>query len=269
MKIMKKEIRILYSDMDGTLLNNRHHISPRTKSKILELDEKGIPFILVSARTPDGVRVIQRELGNRRPIICYSGGLILDENQKTLYSRQMELGLAVEIASALKKEYPEVCVNAYSGEQWVTEDDKNPWVMQEERITKEKSRTGEIREAFSEAGGVHKFLLMGDPDRIVGAQAFLKKNYSGLSILRSKESYLEVMDGSVNKAAGVRYLCDYYKIPLSEAAAFGDGENDVGMLLAVGEGYAMGNAPEQVRRQVKHVTLSNEEEGVWEVIKEL
>jgi|InofroStandDraft_1065614.scaffolds.fasta_scaffold15622_3 HAD-superfamily hydrolase, subfamily IIB len=269
MEIMKKEIRILYSDIDGTLLNNSHHVFPRTRSKILDLDEKGIPFILVSARTPDGVRVIQRELGNRRPVICYSGGLILDENQKALYSRQMELGLAAEIASALKKVCPEVCVNAYSGELWVTEDDKNPWVMREERITEEKSKAGEIREAFLEAGGVHKFLLMGNPDGIAGAEMFLKKNYPGLSILRSNEYYLEVMDGSVDKAAGVRYLCDYYKIPLSEAAAFGDGENDVGMLQAVGEGYAMGNAPERVKRQVKHVTLSNEEEGVWEVIKGL
>ena len=101
-----EDIRIIYSDIDGTLLRNDHHISARTREAILDLDRRGIPFILVSARMPDGVRLIQRELGNRRPIICYSGGLILDEEQKVIYSRQMELELAVEVQSALERECP-------------------------------------------------------------------------------------------------------------------------------------------------------------------
>ncbi len=266
---MKKNIRILYSDIDGTLLNNHHHICPKTKEKILELDKKGIPFILVSARMPDGVMVIQKELGNNRPVICYSGGLILDENQKILYSRQMELSLAVKVASDLENNFPNICCNSYGNDLWVVKDDTNPWVIREEGITKGKSIKGTITEAFAKAGGVHKFLLMGRPDDSSDAEVFLKKNYPQLSILRSNEYYLEVMDGTVNKAAGVRYLCGYYGIPLEEAAAFGDGENDLGMLQAVGYGYAMGNSPEQVKKQAPYITLSNEEEGILKVISEI
>lgn len=263
------DLRILFSDIDGTLINSRQHIPGRTREKILELDAKGIPFILVSARGPAGVEVIRRELGNRRPFICYSGGLILDADGRALYSKQMEVGLAVEIQGFLEREYPEICCNTYGGDLWVVKDDRNPWVVREEKITRGKSVAGDIREAFAQAGGIHKFLLMGEPDPISQAELLLRKHYPELSVLKSNDFYLEVMDGSVHKAAGVRYLCDHYQIPVEEAAAFGDGENDVGMLQAVGCGFAMGNAPEDVKRQVNYVTGSNEEEGIWEVIREL
>lgn len=263
------DLRILFSDIDGTLINSRQHIPGRTREKILELDAKGIPFILVSARGPAGVEVIRRELGNRRPFICYSGGLILDADGSALYSKQMEVGLAVEIQGFLEREYPQICCNTYGGDLWVVKDDRNPWVVREEKITRGKSVAGDIREAFAQAGGIHKFLLMGEPDPISQAELLLRKHYPELSVLKSNDFYLEVMDGSVHKAAGVRYLCDHYQIPVEEAAAFGDGENDVGMLQAVGCGFAMGNAPEDVKRQVNYVTGSNEEEGIWEVIREL
>lgn len=265
----QRDLRILFSDIDGTLINSRQHIPGRTREKILELDAKGIPFILVSARGPAGVEVIRRELGNRRPFICYSGGLILDADGRALYSKQMEVGLAVEIQGFLEREYPEICCNTYGGDLWVVKDDRNPWVVREEKITRGKSVSGDIREAFAQAGGIHKFLLMGEPDPISQAELLLRKHYPELSVLKSNDFYLEVMDGSVHKAAGVRYLCDHYRIPVEEAAAFGDGENDVGMLQAVGCGFAMGNAPEDVKRQVNYVTGSNEEEGIWEVIREL
>ncbi len=266
---MEKNIRIIYSDIDGTLLNNNHHIFPRTREKILELDQRGIPFILVSARTPKGVRLIQRELGNKRPIVSYSGGLILEENGHMLYSRQIELELACTVALELERECPDICCNAYNGDLWVVRDDQNPWVMREEKITREKSIKGDFGRIFAGRGGIHKFLLMGNPQAIVRAEDFLKEKYAALTILRSNEYYLEVMEGSVDKEAGVRFLCDYYGISLCQAAAFGDGENDVGMLQAVGYGFAMGNASEKVKKQVSHVTAGNEEEGIWEVIRNI
>lgn len=261
--------RILYSDIDGTLLNGSHHISPKTREKILELDKKGIPFILVSARMPDGVEVIRRELGNRRPIICYSGGMILDEEGQAMYDRRMELGLAAEIRDVLKEMCPGICCNAYGKNLWVVEDDKDPRVIEEERIVEGKAVAGDMEALFEKDGGLHKLLFMGDLEDIRHAEMILKNRYPKLSISRSKETYLEVMDGAVNKAEGVRILCRYYGISPKEAAAFGDGENDVGMLKAVRYGFAMGNAPEDVKEQVDFVTLTNDEEGILEVIKRL
>lgn len=263
------QCRIIYSDIDGTLLNSSHHISPDTREKILELDRKGIPFILVSARMPDAVEVVRKELGNRRPIICYGGGLILDENGQTIYSRRMELDLAVEIRDIVKKQYPGICCNTYGGNLWVVDNDQEPRVIQEEEIVSGKSLAGNIEEIFGKEGGIHKFLFMGEPEDIRKAESFLQKRYEQLSVISSKEDYLEVMDKAVNKAEGVRILCSYYGIPLEEAAAFGDGENDIGMLKAVKYGFAMGNAEEYVKGQAAFVAPTNDEEGILKVIKGL
>lgn len=261
--------RIIFSDIDGTLLNSSHHISTDTRAKILELDGKGIPFIMVSARMPDSVEVVRKELGNHRPVICYGGGLVLDEEGQVLFSRRMELKLAMDIENVLKTQCPGICMNAYGGNLWVVEDDENPWVLREEQIVEGKSVSGDMGKIFEKDGGIHKFLLMGEPGDIRRTEELLCSRYPALSVVRSSENYLEVMEGGVDKAKAVKMLCDYYGISPEEAAAFGDGENDVGMLKAVKYGFAMGNASELVKEQADFVTLSNDDQGLLDIIKRL
>ena len=70
------QYQVIFSDIDGTLLNSRHQVTSDTRLEILSLEQKGIPFVLVSARMPDGIMTIQNQIGNHAPIICYSGALI-------------------------------------------------------------------------------------------------------------------------------------------------------------------------------------------------
>ena len=79
--------KILFSDIDGTLLNSKHQISEKTKKKVQQLAIQNIPFILVSARMPKGMHYFLDELQIKAPMVSYSGGLILDENQKVIYSK--------------------------------------------------------------------------------------------------------------------------------------------------------------------------------------
>lgn len=261
--------KIIFSDIDGTLLNSSHRIGRRTREKILELDQRGIPFILVSARMPEGVRLVQRELGNNRPIICYSGGLVLDEEGKVLDSCQIDLGLAREVQQFIRQQYPRISCNIYGGNQWVVEDDQNPYVIREEKITECKSVVGDMQERFAREGGIHKILLMGEVEEIAWAEDALREKFLRLSVLRSNENYLEIMEGGVKKSRGVHCLCRYYGISGEDAAAFGDGENDVDMFRAVKNSYAMANASAYVREQAGAVTLSNDDEGIYEVLRKL
>lgn len=261
--------RIIFSDIDGTLLDGQNQIPAETRKKILELEQRGIRFILLSARMPDGVRVVQRALGNHSPIVCYSGGLILDEQGNQIFSCQMPLEQAIEIKTAVKEACPGICCNTYGNEQWVVDDDQNPWVLQEEAITRGKAAVGDIAALFAGDGGVHKLLLMGEAEEIDIAAQMLREQYSGLTVLRSKDTYLEIMDSAVKKSLGVQVLCRYFGIPQEQAAAFGDGENDVDMLQSVRYGFAMANAPEMVRRAAPYVTLSNEDEGILHILRDL
>lgn len=262
------DYRIIFSDIDGTLLNSSHQITENTGKAIRRLDQAGIPFILVSARMPDAMTPIQRALGIRTPMVCYSGALVQTWEGEALYSCQIPLDLAAELKDLAGAEFPRIRYNAYGGSLWLADQPEDPWIRQEEAITGLKARSGDLRAAFREAGGVHKLLFMGGSEEIEALEARLREAYPGLTAVRSKDVYLEVMEGSVCKSEGARVLCGHYGLSMKEAAAFGDGYNDLDLLLAAGAGYAMDNAPAEVKAAAARVAPDNDHEGVlagiWE-----
>lgn len=70
--------KIVFSDVDGTLLNSRHELTPLTEQAIRTLKEQEIPFVIVSARSPSGINSILTEYDFRCPIVSYSGAVIMD-----------------------------------------------------------------------------------------------------------------------------------------------------------------------------------------------
>lgn len=81
-------------------------------------------------------------------------------------------------------------------------------------------------------------------------------------ICRSKDTYLEINHPMASKANAMRFLCDYMGISLSQTVAFGDGEVDLEMIQLAGMGFAMQNAPDKVKKRVKHIAKSNDDEGI-------
>ncbi len=70
-------IRLIISDIDGTILNDHHQIDPQLVALIPDLKSKTIPFVLASARSPKGMAPIAKELGIEEcPMACYNGALI-------------------------------------------------------------------------------------------------------------------------------------------------------------------------------------------------
>jgi hydroxymethylpyrimidine pyrophosphatase-like HAD family hydrolase len=148
------------------------------------------------------------------------------------------------------------------------DDIRDPWVIQEQGITHLIPETGDIREIFGKEGGIHKFLFMGDEEAVIRTENRLKERYPQLSIARSKPVYLEVMNGNVCKSAGVKIVCEKYDIPVEQSLAFGDGQNDLDMLNAAGAGFAMANAPEEVKAAAPFVTpVDNEHQGLLAVLR--
>ncbi len=66
--------QIVFSDVDGTLLNSAHQLSENTLYAIRALQKRAIPFVIVSARSPAGVYPIQEKYGFQSPVISYGGG---------------------------------------------------------------------------------------------------------------------------------------------------------------------------------------------------
>lgn len=85
----------------------------------------------------------------------------------------------------------------------------------------------------------------------------------------SHPTYLEIIPNGIDKAVGLKQVGRQLGIWPREMAAIGDGENDLGVLSAIGLGIAMANAPSHVRRAAKKITASNDQEGVAIAIKRI
>lgn len=263
------QYKIVFCDIDGTLIDSNYRISEGTGRKIRELYHMGIPFILVSARMPSGIFPLQEELGIKAPIVCYSGALILDENGGCVKTAGIGRKKAVLIDEFIKTEWRKVSCSAFCHNSWIVGDIRDKWVEQERDITSSVPEEGGISDFPLRSGQIHKFLCMGETGEISGLSRAMKEKFPELSIYRSKDTYLEIMDGAVTKAGAVRHLCGMYGISIENSVSFGDNFNDVDMLLATGTSFAMGNAPEEVKQKAGNVTLDNDHEGVLTGLKQL
>ncbi|WP_417231063.1 Cof-type HAD-IIB family hydrolase [Thermophilibacter sp.] len=257
---------VVFSDVDGTLLGKDHHVSPRTVAAARALDERGVPLVLVSARMPEALCEIRRTLGNAGPVVCYGGAYVLDGDGAELLSRPMGIGCALEVRDFVACEAPDVCCMAYGYHAWVTSDRSDPRVRREEKIVGVTSTEGTLEDHFANRG-LHKLLLVGEPASIERVEREVGAAFPGLTVVRSSPILCEVMDGRASKAEGIEVVCRHLGVDAAGAVAFGDGRNDLPMFGAVGESWAMANAPAEVRAAATRVTwLDNEHEGLAEAI---
>lgn len=252
--------KIVFSDIDGTLLNSGHRVSPATRESVLKLRERGVNFVPVSARGPAGIYPILKKNNFVCPLIAYSGALILDEKGEVLFESAMDAESAGEIIDFIEAEKFPLAWGAYSLDDWIVRNRADPRIRLEESIVETLSREGDPRAV---AGGkIHKILCICDQGKAGEIERGLRAKFPGINAVRSSDAMLEIMNPGVNKAKAAKILCDRLGVDPADAIAFGDNYNDLEMLGAVGLGVVMGNAPEAIKRRFSFVTAGNDGDGV-------
>ena len=259
---------IVFSDLDGTLLDSKHELSATTRKAIIDLKEKKIPFVIVSARSPSGIDSVLKKYDFNCPIIPYSGALILDENRNVLYSK----GLTYQVADAVIK-YIEnnniPCVwNIFSYDRWLVKDNNHHRVIEEENIVEVEAEQGQLS-SINQNDTIHKILCICDVKRIDAIEVQLKREFPNLSIMKSSSYMLEIMQKGVSKGTAVQIMVEHYKEIISNAVAVGDNYNDVEMLAVVGHPFLMGNAPAPLRERFSQITLDNNHDGFVMALKKI
>lgn len=264
----KMDYRMIFSDIDGTLLDGDNALPLQTRDAVLRLQARGVLFVLASARSPKAMLPVMEALGAPAPIISMGGSLILDENGKLLRNIGMPVSLAIAIKTEVETRWPQVCCTAYHGAVWLVDDPGLDWIRAESQITGALPHRADLP-ALPKDAAINKLLCVGDPGQLDEIQARLGSRCPELAVHKSWESYLEIQDAGATKGSAVEFLCARYGIALSQTIAFGDNYNDLDMLQAVGLGFAMGNAGEEIQRLVGRVTLSNDQNGVLAVLRQL
>lgn len=260
--------KIVFSDIDGTLLNSERAVSDFTISEVKRITKQGIPFVLVSARMPKQMYYLQEALGIlNTPIIAYNGAVVLD-SEKILQSTEMPLNI-IEDLIFYNENYADnqIHISLYHLDKWYAPF-KDKWAEREANNTKSEPEIMPNHQVLSlwksENKGAHKIMLMGEVEVIQPAFDYLNKKFSDqLHIYRAKDTYIEIASLEISKLTGIKNLLQQkYPFSLEEAMAFGDNYNDIEMLENVGFGVAVENAHKEVKEAAKFSTLHHKEDGV-------
>lgn len=265
----KSSIRLIVSDIDGTILDQQHQVDPDLIELIPQLQEKKIPFILASARSPIGIAPIARRLGvHQEPIACYNGALIV-KGEEILFEHSLNKDEIREFLHRVEELDPNISINCYSGSVWFNSRE-DQWTQVEASITGETPQIQPLSQTLSDdALHLHKLLLIGETQNIQELyQKLDPQEFPQTAFYLSKENYLEVTAKSVSKRDAVLELAAYYQVPLEQVMTIGDHFNDLPMIRLAELGVAMGNAPEAVQKEARVVTTSNQEHGVAKAIQE-
>ena len=261
-------IKLIMSDIDGTILDKNHQLDSYLIELMPLLKQRDIPFVLASARSPLGIAPISKELGvTECPIACYNGALI-SLGDKILSQYSIDKSELLLLHDFLKKEFPTVSINVYSGKDWLV-NTIDEWVEIEATITGESPKVTSLADFIrDEKTLVHKLLLIDNTDTIQKLQKNLSSiDFPQTDFYLSKDNYLEVTHNQVSKKQALLELANYYQLPLTSIMTLGDNYNDIPMIETAGLGIAMGNAPRDVKTCAKAVTDSNEQNGVNKAIK--
>ncbi|VUX01908.1 Putative phosphatase [Streptococcus constellatus] len=268
----KHSIRLIISDIDGTILNDQHQVDQELQAQIPHLHEKGIPLVLASARSPLGMEPIMQEFGLlNTPLACYNGALVIkgsSPNYDILIEHSLDKKEIQQLLELVSQHFPTISINLYSGKDWFTEHfDK--WVQKEAAITGEIPTIQDLAFVLQKQVSVHKLLLIGEPADIQKLQDYLQNiAFPQTAFYLSKENYLEVTAKNVSKENALLEIAHFYHVPLQQIMAIGDNFNDLPMLKLAGLGVAMGNAPKAVKEQAAVVTQTNNEGGVAQAIRQ-
>lgn len=264
------KIKAICSDIDGTLLDSRRELSPRTINAFRSLN-KAMPVILASSRMPGAMRHLQEELGIlHHPMICFNGGYVLLYNEGADAPAVFDsVHIPVAVCADIVGMTPGtgIHVSLYKEDNWYAPRFDN-WTEKEERVTKVSPNIGELHTVLDDwhatDAGAHKVMCMGPANEIAElAEALTSRFGNEIYIYRSKSTYLELAPRTISKATALELILKKnYAISMDEVMAFGDNYNDVDLIQAVGLGIAVGNAREEVKAVAKEITLNSTEDGV-------
>lgn len=271
---MEHRIKMIGLDLDGTLLTDRKEITPRTRRVISRAIEEGVVVLVATGRPWMGVPEELREFPGMRYALTSNGARILDVQEGVILEEHLLPPDSAKKAMQICGKYDTLQEIYFDGQGYAPADKmskveryhKNPNMW--EYMRKTRIPVNDIFELLErENRGLDKVqALFADMEERKAAWRELERE-PDLELVGSLKYNIEINAAGVNKGTGLVNLGRLLGIKREEIMACGDGDNDTVMLREAGFGVAMGNAEEQVKEAADHITLTNEEEGVAEVIE--
>ncbi len=262
---MKAPIRLVVSDIDGTLVRNDKTLSQANRDAIRALEADGVAVTLISSRPPSGMLWLVGILGITGPLGAFNGGTMVNPDGTIRFAHR----LAAADSAVMLRLIGEYGVTpwVFADGAWFTPDPGNHHGVRERRAS---CLEPALRTDFAELGArIDKIVAVSDDSEVlrrleteaiaaIGARA---------TIARSQPYYLDITHPLANKGDGIAALAKAAGLDLAQVAALGDMPNDLPMFARVGLSVAMGQAPAEVQAAADATAATNEDDGVADAIE--
>lgn len=254
-------------DMDGTFLTEKKTFDHQLFGKILKkLQANNIPFISATGNQLIRSHEYFQEFTEGIDYVSENGA-ILEADGKVIKRTALDYDIAQKLLHFIQTKYPEAIIMVSA--------EHHCYILK----SMDKATKDDIRIYYRKVEEIDKFTDIDPSDAILKVCLTADDELATIIQDRFNEKYGDYVRGTssgnmtidlvhkgINKAKGVADMLKYYGIEQKDLIAFGDGENDIGMLEACGYSYAMENANAKTKAVAKYEAPSNDENGVLKVL---
>lgn len=247
---------IIFTDLDGTLLNSDSVITEYTYNVLKNYTEQGNILVLSSGRSLKSVKKVKNDLklDFKGMYICASNGTqVYDcETDEIIFEERMNMDDVKKIF-ALNKSM-DIHIQTYSDEELIVHKSDKESDYYCIRCPLPVMECNNPADTLKFPPCKMLAIDLNDKSRLDKLSDYISEEYPHLTTLFSNPMYLEIFSSKAGKGNSLRYLCEHLSIPITCSYAFGDEENDIAMLEAAGTGVAMKNANPILKNYANDIT---------------
>lgn len=269
---MKKNIKMIGLDLDGTLLNEQKKVTPHTREVLRAALEQGVTVMVTTGRPLNGVPDELLRFPGMRFVLTSNGARVIDQQEERIVFERL-VGLQdAEKVLAIFEEYDTLIEAFHKGKGYMNQVEElekyfanilmmNYTLATRKRVSDLKTTIRQLPDGFDKIRAV----FYRSEERLEAFQRM--KTETNLEVTGALINDIEVNRTGVNKGTALLDLGEMLGIRQEEIMACGDGLNDLEMISRVGFGVAMENGISEVKRAADYITATNDNEGVAKAIE--
>ena len=273
------EVKAVFFDIDGTLVNDRKSVLKSTKEAIKIVKDQGVLVGVATGRGPFFVKELMDDL-DLDFAVTYNGQYIFNKD-RVLFASPIDKGSLRQIISYAKANQKEIAMGTRQDvvgsrimsfglsplsqlvsrfvPKFLTRTISNSFNRMVSKAVPQKEE--DLLDLINQP--IYQVLMLMTPEESEQAA----KTLNHLKFTRSNPFAADIINQGNSKLEGIRRVGKEYGFDLNQVMAFGDSDNDLEMLAGVGMSVAMGNGSSSVKEVAKHITTSNQEGGIHKALE--
>lgn len=263
-----KKYKVVVSDYDGTLVNDKKEITSKTLKAVNDFIDRGGIFVVCTGRMTTGIDHYLLNYDLKCLLASYNGGELVDLNSnRVLYSYSIPTDVSFELFKTFEK--LDIYGHCY---------DKGTFVSKRgdprlDFYQKMQGTTPIIVDKVSDyilENNVKsvKLLAFDDKEKLDANYVDIKNSFPMLEVVRSNDEQIDINLKGVSKGNALSFIAKKLGVEVSDILAVGDAGNDLSMLKSAGFSVAMGNASKEIKAVCDAVTLDNNSDGIAKLIED-